>query len=109
MVEGVWVAGLASALGVAALLWVANRYVKPALVALSFPLTILTFGLFLLVINAVLLVLVGWVAQYLSLVRFHVDGIISAFLGGLVISVVSIVAGQLIDTGKVASTLRRRI
>ncbi|MFN2186095.1 MAG: phage holin family protein, partial [Anaerolineae bacterium] len=51
---------------------------------------VITLGLFTLIINALMLWLSGWIAQQLD-VGFRVDGFLWAFLGGLVISVVSFV------------------
>jgi putative membrane protein len=62
--------------------------VKPLLKFFSMPLLILTLGLFTLVINALMLMLTSWVSDQVD-VNFHVDGFGSAFLGGLVISIVA--------------------
>ena len=51
---------------------------------------VLTFGLFLLVINALMLLLTSWIADGLDL-GFHVDGFLTAVLGSIVISIVSAV------------------
>ena len=65
-----------------------NALLKPALVLLSLPATILTFGLFLLVINALLLMLTAALVP-----GMEVDGFGSAFWGALVISAVSWLVG----------------
>ena len=62
--------------------------VKPVLTVLSLPFILLTLGLFLLVINALLLLLTGWVAGGLG-VGFHVDGFWTAVGGSIVITVVT--------------------
>lgn len=61
-----------------------NAVVRPVLVLLSLPLTILTLGLFLLVVNAAMLGLTA-----LLLPGFRVDGFGAALLGAIVVSVVS--------------------
>ena len=53
------------------------------------PILILTLGLFILVINALMLLLTGWVSGLLGL-GFDVEGFWAAFLGGLVVSIVSL-------------------
>ena len=65
-----------------------NMVVKPIVQVLTFPLFILTLGLFTLVVNALMLLLTSWVADKLDL-SFHVDGFWTAVLGGLIISIVS--------------------
>src|ERR1041385_1877983 len=67
------------------LLGVLNAFVRPLMILLSLPLLIFTLGFFILVINALLLYLVG------SLLKpFHVDTFGAAFLGALIISIVSL-------------------
>ena len=65
-----------------------NLLVKPIVQVLTFPLFILTLGLFTLVVNALMLLLTSWLADKLDL-SFHVDGFWTAVLGGLIISIVS--------------------
>jgi len=72
-------------LGVALIMGVIGAIVKPVVTLLSLPFVILTLGLFLLVINAWMLMLVGWVAGKLNL-GFEVDGFWAALLGSLVIT-----------------------
>ena len=68
----------------AILLGIANATIRPVAVILSIPLTILTFGLFLLVVNAAMLGLVAWL-----LPGFSVAGFGSALFGAIVVSLVS--------------------
>jgi putative membrane protein len=75
-------------LGVAVIFGLVNAIVRPIARLLSLPLVILTLGLFLLVLNALLLLLTEWIAQQFDL-AFQVDGFWPAFLGGLIITVVS--------------------
>jgi putative membrane protein len=76
--------GLLAALVAAFLLGIVNAIIRPILVILTFPLTILTFGLFLLVINGLMLWLVA------VLVRgFYVNGFWGALFGSILISIVS--------------------
>ncbi|HYE42310.1 MAG TPA: phage holin family protein [Caulobacteraceae bacterium] len=89
LVPGIGFSGIGSLILAAVLLGVVNALVKPVLVILTLPLTILTLGLFLLVVNAAMLGLVGALVP-----GFEVDGFWAALLGALVVSLVSWVAGQ---------------
>ncbi|MFK8908269.1 phage holin family protein [Streptomyces sp. YS-3] len=73
---------------VALVFGVVNFVVKPVVKLLSFPLFILTLGLFTFVVNALMLLLTSWLAGKLDL-TFHVEGFWTALLGGLIISIVS--------------------
>lgn len=75
-------------LGVAVIFGLVNAIVGPILRLLTCPLVILTLGLFLLVVNALLLLLTEWIADQFDL-AFRVDGFWSAVLGALIVSVVS--------------------
>jgi putative membrane protein len=66
-----------------------NASIRPVLQLLSLPLLILTLGLFMFVINALMLMMTGWVSRLLNL-GFYVRGFWDAFLGGLIISIVSL-------------------
>jgi putative membrane protein len=73
---------------VALVFGIVNSIVKPILIVLTFPFLIVTLGLFLLVLNGFLLWLTGVISDAAEL-GFHVSGFGAAFLGGLVVSVVS--------------------
>lgn len=73
---------------VAAVLGLVNALVRPILRWLSCGLIVLTLGLFLLVINAAMLLLTAWVARQIG-VGFSVDGFAAALAGSVVISLVS--------------------
>jgi putative membrane protein len=74
--------------GVALVFGVVNAFVRPVAKILTFPLVIITLGLFLLVINGFMLWLTGALSDALNL-GFHVQGFLAAFLGALVVSIVS--------------------
>lgn len=82
--EGDW----KTLVSVALIFGLVNALIRPLLSALTCPLIILTLGLFTLVINAAMLALTGWIAAQLKL-GFVVDGFGAAFVGALVVSVVS--------------------
>ena len=77
-----------------------NAIIRPIVFFLTLPLTILTLGLFMFVINALMLLLTGRIAQALDL-GFRVGGFGSALLGALVISVVSFLLGRLLISERV--------
>ncbi|HET6614878.1 MAG TPA: phage holin family protein [Dehalococcoidia bacterium] len=69
---------------------VVNAIIRPIIAFVTCLLTILTLGLFTLIVNTMMLGLTAWFAGLFD-VEFHVDGFIAAFLGALVISVISTV------------------
>jgi putative membrane protein len=73
---------------VALIFGLVNALIRPLLAVLTCPLILLTLGLFTLVINALMLALTGWFAQQFNL-GFFVDGFWAAFVGALVVSIVS--------------------
>ena len=99
LIDGIWFEGATQGsaelqekalplLGVALILGLVSAIVEPVVKFLSLPFIIVTIGLFLLVINALMLMLTGWIAGKADL-GFHVDGFWAAFLGGLVITLVT--------------------
>lgn len=85
------------------LLGILNAFVRPVMLVLSLPILIYTLGLFVIVINAFLLYLVGQIVR-----TFHVDGFWSAFWGALVISVVSLLVNLLLGTRPAQVQIRGR-
>jgi putative membrane protein len=69
---------------VAAIFGLVNAFVRPVVKVLTFPITLLTLGLFILVVNAAMLQLTDWLTDELDVVGFW-----PSVLGGLVISIVS--------------------
>jgi putative membrane protein len=72
----------------AIILGLVNALIRPLLSVLSCPFILLTLGLFLLVVNGVSFFIAARIAEGLG-VGFYVDGFISAFLGALIVSVVT--------------------
>jgi len=91
MLVGVEVGTTGTIFAAAFLLGVVNAFVRPILTIVTFPITVLTMGLFLLVINAAML---GLVASFLP--GFGIQGFGSALLGSLIVSSVSWIASLLI-------------
>jgi putative membrane protein len=76
-----------------------NSYIKPILRILTFPISILTLGLFLLVINALLLLLLSAISKELHL-GFVVDGFWAALLGSIVISIVGWILSMVVGASR---------
>ncbi|MET0840476.1 MAG: phage holin family protein [Marmoricola sp.] len=85
---------LVTLLIVGAIFGVITSFIRPIVNLLSLPLIILTLGLMLLVVNALMLMLTSWVAEQLDL-GFHVDGFWTALFGSIVISIASLVLESL--------------
>lgn len=81
---GPWV----NLLGVALVFGVVNAVIRPILLLLTCPLVLVTLGLFIFVLNALMLWLTGALSQALDL-GFSVSGFFAALLGGLVVGIVS--------------------
>lgn len=95
-VTGVTYTGdLAPLLGVALVFGAVNAIIRPILKFFTFPLFIITFGLFAFVLNGLMLRLTSSVSARLGF-GFHVSGFGPAFWGALVVSIVSTVLGTLI-------------
>ena len=98
-------------LAVALILAIVNSYVKPILKILSFPVTLVSLGLFSFVLNALLLLLVAFVSDQLALgfsiggfpPSFSADSFVGAFLAAIVISLVSTLLGMLNSGRKVVA------
>ncbi|MCX5041750.1 phage holin family protein [Aldersonia sp. NBC_00410] len=82
-------------LGIAAVFTVVNMLVKPLVQLLSIPLVLVTLGLFLIVINALMLLLTSWITESTDY-GLHVDGFWTAVWGSIIISIVNWVLGMLV-------------
>lgn len=84
IIPGVSVDSFTTLLVVSIVLGIINAFVKPILIILTFPLTILTLGIFLLLLNGILILIVGSIVP-----GFQVDSLLSAILFSIVVSIVS--------------------
>jgi putative membrane protein len=91
LVPGIEVRGLWTLFGAALLLGIVNAVVRPLLVILTLPITLLTLGLFLLVVNAAMLGLVAWMFD-----NFTISGFWPAVLGSIVVSLTGWLASYFI-------------
>jgi putative membrane protein len=95
--EGAWLEFILVAL----IFGLVNTFLKPILRLLTLPITMVTLGLFLLVLNALLLLLVGWISNQLSL-GLTVEGFLPALLGSIVISIVGWLLSMVVGAGRKA-------
>lgn len=91
LLPGIHVASLATAFIAAAILGVLNTFLRPVLLLLTLPLTLLTLGIFAFVLNALMLLLVAYFVPGLE-----IDGFFWAFLGALIVSIASWLANRFI-------------
>jgi putative membrane protein len=90
-VPGISVDSIYVALAAALVLGILNMLVKPILIALTFPITILTLGLFIFVINAIVFAAAAWFVP-----GFEVSGFFPALLGSVIVAFVSTAVGKLL-------------
>jgi putative membrane protein len=81
-----------------------NSYIKPILRILTFPITIVTLGIFLLVLNALLLFLLDAISEQLNL-GFNVADFGAALLGSIVISIVGWILSMVVGAGRLSGKL----
>jgi putative membrane protein len=95
LVRGVEIDGWEALLPAAAIFLVARAVLRPLLIFLTCPLEILTLGLFMLVVNALVFAFTAWLCGKFA-IGLHVDGFTAALLGALVVSVVSFALSRLL-------------
>jgi len=91
-VPGFYVAGFVPALIAAVVLGLVNAIVRPILIVLTLPITLLTLGLFLLVINGITLLLVSALTP-----GFSIAGFLPAVIGSIVLTIVAGVLNFVVD------------
>lgn len=85
VIPGITISSFVSALIAAVVIALINLFIKPILIFLTLPINILTLGLFILVINALLFLFVAYLVP-----GVEVDGFWSAFLGALLLTILSL-------------------
>lgn len=78
-----------------------NTYLRPILRILTFPITLITMGIFLLVINALMLLLTSAISEQLQL-GFNVTDFGAAFLGAIVVSIVGWILSMVVGAGRMS-------
>jgi putative membrane protein len=102
-VDGIWIDSPVTLVLAGALLGVVNAFVRPVAVILTFPFTIFTLGLFLLVVNAGML---GLVALFLN--GFRIGGFWPALWAALIVSVTGWIGSSLIGSSAKVEIYRRK-
>lgn len=92
VVPGVVVAGTTTAIIAAIVLGILNTFLKPVLQILALPITILTLGIFYIIVNVFIIYLASYLVD-----GFSISGFIPALFFGLVVSVVSGILGMFLD------------
>ncbi len=96
LVPGITLAGsLTGVVWLALILGLINAFIRPLLKLLTCPLIVLTLGLFTLLINTFVFWLMGQVGNLVG-IPITIDGFVPAFLGGLVVTIVSIVLSMVL-------------
>ena len=91
LIPGIGLSGPGAALAAGIVLGIVNAIIRPLLILLTLPVTFATLGLFIFVVNAACLALAAWLVP-----GFTISGFWAAFLGALVISIVSWLLGALL-------------
>ncbi|MBQ8635691.1 phage holin family protein [bacterium] len=81
IIPGIRVENFLSAMFVCIIIALINTFIKPFLEIITLPINILTLGLFSLILNAILLMLAGWIAP-----GFEIDGFLNALFGSILLS-----------------------
>jgi putative membrane protein len=102
---GVSIEGWKTYLVAGLLLGVVNAIVRPVVTLLTLPITIVTLGLFLFIVNGLMVLFVSWILKHFPGFHFHVGGIVNAIMVTIVIWLVSLVANLVIGGDEAA---RRR-
>ncbi len=84
VIPGIAVADASSAMVAGLVLGIINAIIRPVLIVLTFPLTLLTLGLFIFVVNAICLFLTAWLVP-----GFFISGFFAGLAGAIFISIVS--------------------
>lgn len=92
LLSGISYAKTESLIAAGLILALVNAFIKPVVTLLTLPLTIVTLGLFLFVINGLMLMLVGALLK-----GFNVNGLWSAILGSIVVSVVVWIGSRVLN------------
>lgn len=99
IVPGISVVGSSSVAAVCCIglvLALINMSIKPIMQVLSLPITIITLGIFYLVVNTIMLYLAAWIGNGLFDIGFQIASFGSAFLASIVISIVSSILGGIV-------------
>jgi putative membrane protein len=99
LLPGIHSGGIADIAWTAVIFGLVNALIRPFVKLLSCGFIVLTLGLFTLIINAAMLMLTAWIGRHLG-IDFRVDSFLTAFLGALLISIVSLVLSLAVRPGE---------
>ena len=106
VIDGIRLEGWGSTLAVALILGLLNAFLKPLLFWGSLLLSILTFGLFAILVNTALLAIAAWTAGKFDDVHFAIDTFWSAFWGAVIISLFNFVVSRFVDVDRLSRRFR---
>ena len=104
LIPGVQINGWGNLLVAALLLGIVNAVIRPVILILTLPLTVLTLGLFILVVNGISLAVVAWLMP-----GFTLSGLGSAILGSVIVGLTSWLASTFVGGSGRIERYRRRI
>lgn len=90
-VPGFHISGFTAAIIAAIIFGLVNAIIRPIVLLLSLPATILTLGLFIFIVNALLFWLTVWITP-----GFKVDGFVPALIGSIIMTIVSVLTNHLL-------------
>ncbi len=102
LLGGIAFTGTGALIVSALLLGVVNAVIRPILIILTLPLTVLTLGFFILIVNGISLALVAWLVP-----GFQITGLLSATIGAIIVSVVSWAASAFVGGSGRLERMRR--
>lgn len=102
LLAGIGFTGTGSLIVSALLLGLVNAVIRPILIILTLPLTVVTLGLFILVVNGISLALVAWLVP-----GFQITGLFAATVGAIVVSLVSWVVSSFVGGSGRIERMRR--
>lgn len=91
IIEGIYISGFGAALIAVLILGIVNAIIRPVILLFTLPLTVVTLGLFVFVINGFMLSIVGSVVP-----GFEVSGFFAAVIGTILLTLISTIANSLI-------------
>ncbi|MFC1965948.1 phage holin family protein [Chloroflexota bacterium] len=95
LISGIHLVGWDAIVFVAIIFGLVNTLIKPLVSLITCLIQVITLGLFTLVINAGMLYFTAWLAQKFGL-AFYIDNFLSAFLGALIVSVISFILSKIL-------------
>ena len=95
LISGIYLVGWYAIVFVAIIFGLVNTLIKPLVSLITCLIQVITLGLFTLVINAGMLYFTAWLAQKFDL-AFYIDNLLSAFLGALIVSVISFILSKIL-------------